>query len=51
MVSSISDFGKAQNADLTGPHGHSPLESLMGGSVAERVVKHASCPVVAVKHK
>lgn len=36
---------------VIGTHGHSALESLMGGSVAERVIKHASCPVVAVKHK
>ena len=36
---------------VIGTHGHSAMESLMGGSVAERVVKHAPCPVVAVKHK
>ena len=36
---------------VIGTHGHSALESLMGGSVAERVIKDAPCPVVAVKHK
>ena len=36
---------------VIGTHGHSALESIMGGSVAERVVKHATCPVLAIKHK
>jgi nucleotide-binding universal stress UspA family protein len=36
---------------IIGTHGHSALESIMGGSVAQRVIRHAPCPVIAVKHK
>jgi nucleotide-binding universal stress UspA family protein len=49
----ICQLAKDEEAEMIviGTHGHSALESLMGGSVAERVIKHASCPVVAVKQK
>jgi len=38
------------DAIVIGTHGHSMLEHLIGGSVAERIIKRAPCPVVAVKH-
>ena len=49
----ICQLAKVEGVEMIviGTHGHSALESLMGGSVAERIVKHAPCPVVAVKHK
>ena len=49
----ICQLAKEEGVEMIviGTHGHSALESLMGGSVADRVVKHAPCPVVAVKHK
>lgn len=42
---------EAQNADLIvlGTHGRSGLSHLLLGSVAERVVRKAPCPVLTVK--
>lgn len=37
-------------AIVIGTHGHSALASLLMGSVAESVVRRASCPVVTIKH-
>jgi nucleotide-binding universal stress UspA family protein len=40
------------HADLVvmGTHGRSPLARAMLGSVADHVVRHASCPVLTVRH-
>ena len=48
----ICQLAKDEAVDMIviGTHGHSAIGSVMGGSVADRVVKHAPCPVVAVKH-
>jgi nucleotide-binding universal stress UspA family protein len=35
---------------VIGKHGLGRLEQMMGGSVTEKVVRHASCPVMIVKH-
>jgi len=35
---------------VVGTHGHSGLKSLFLGSVAERVVRAAECPVLTVRH-
>ncbi len=35
---------------VIGSHGHSGLKHLLLGSIAERVVQRAPCPVLAVKH-
>ena len=37
------------NLIVLGPHGGSPLMDLLLGSVAEYVLRHAPCPVVAVR--
>jgi nucleotide-binding universal stress UspA family protein len=46
----ILDFIEEKGIDLTvmGTHGHSALTQFFLGSVAERVVRHASCPVLTV---
>jgi nucleotide-binding universal stress UspA family protein len=46
----IVDYAQAAGIDLLvmGTHGHSGLAHLFLGSVAERVVRHATCPVVTV---
>jgi nucleotide-binding universal stress UspA family protein len=36
---------------IVGTHGRTGLPHLFIGSVAERVVRHAPCPVLAVRHK
>jgi nucleotide-binding universal stress UspA family protein len=46
----ILDFIEEKGIDLTvmGTHGHSALAHFFLGSVAERVVRHAPCPVLTV---
>jgi nucleotide-binding universal stress UspA family protein len=46
----ILDFIEEKGIDLTvmGTHGHSALAQFFLGSVAERVVRHAPCPVLTV---
>jgi nucleotide-binding universal stress UspA family protein len=49
----IVDYAKANAIDLiiTGTHGHGPIKHLLMGSVAERVVRTAPCPVLTVHAK
>jgi nucleotide-binding universal stress UspA family protein len=48
----IVDYAKANNIDLivTGTHGRRAVAHLLMGSVAERVVRTAPCPVLTVRH-
>jgi len=47
----IEEEAERQQADLIviGTRGHSGLKHLLLGSIAERVVQHAPCPVLTVK--
>lgn len=47
----IIEYAKAENIDLIviGTHGRSGLMHILMGSVAERVVRNAPCPVLTVK--
>ena len=36
-------------ARILGTHGHTGIKHLLLGSIAERVVQHAPCPVLSVK--
>jgi len=47
----ICDYADKQNADLivVGTHGRTGVAHLMMGSVAERVIRHAPCSVLAVR--
>jgi nucleotide-binding universal stress UspA family protein len=47
----ILAFAKAQKADLVvlGTHGRTGIQHALMGSVAERVVRRASCPVLTVR--
>jgi nucleotide-binding universal stress UspA family protein len=49
--SEIPDTAKALNADLIvmGTHGYTGLKHVLLGSTTERVVRHASCPVLTVR--
>jgi nucleotide-binding universal stress UspA family protein len=48
----IIHTAKAENVDLVvmGTHGRTGLAHVLMGSVAERVVQKAHCPVLAVRH-
>jgi nucleotide-binding universal stress UspA family protein len=48
----ITTYASDLNADLIimGTHGRGPMAHLLMGSVAERVVRTAPCPVLTVKH-
>jgi nucleotide-binding universal stress UspA family protein len=48
----IVNYARDINADLIimGTHGRGAMAHLLMGSVAERVVRTASCPVLTVKH-
>ncbi len=50
-ASVILDEAENQGADLIviGTHGHSGLKHMLLGSIAERVVQKATCPVLTVK--
>ncbi len=52
-ASVIEDEAERQQADLIviGTHGLSGLKHLLLGSIAERVVQRAPCPVLTVKHE
>jgi universal stress protein A len=47
----ICDAAKEENADIIviGSHGRTGLSHVLIGSVAETVVRHASCPVLVVR--
>jgi nucleotide-binding universal stress UspA family protein len=47
----ILAFARAQSADLVviGTHGRTGLQHALMGSVAERVVRRATCPVLTVR--
>ena len=47
----ILDEAASQRIDLIviGTHGHTGIKHLLLGSIAERVVQHAPCPVLTVK--
>ena len=47
----IVNFARARKADLVvlGTHGRSGISKLLAGSVAERVVRFAPCPVLTVR--
>jgi nucleotide-binding universal stress UspA family protein len=48
----IVNFARDEGSDLIimGTHGRGPMAHLLMGSVAERVVRTAPCPVLTVKH-
>ncbi|MFK7818718.1 MAG: universal stress protein [Planctomycetaceae bacterium] len=48
----IVQFAKAKNIDLIvmGTHGRTGLKHMILGSVAERVVRKAACPVLTIQH-
>ena len=50
-ASTITDFARRREYDLIviGTHGRTGLSRALIGSVAERVVRYASCPVLAVR--
>lgn len=49
----ICDYAARHGADLIvlGTHGYGAVKHLLLGSVAERVVRHAPCPVVTVPRR
>jgi universal stress protein A len=51
--SQIVEYAKTQRVDLIvmGTHGRGALAHAILGSVAERVVRFAPCPVLTVRHK
>jgi nucleotide-binding universal stress UspA family protein len=51
--SAIIEYAKEHAVDLIvmGTHGHGPVVHLLLGSVAERVVRQATCPVLVVPHR
>ena len=48
----IVEYAKTHNIDIIvmGTHGRRALAHLLMGSVAERVVRTAPCPVLTVRH-
>jgi len=49
----VTEYASAEHADLivVGTHGYGPVKHLLLGSVAERIVRQASCPVLTVPHR
>ena len=52
VANAITEYAKSTNIDLIviGTHGRGTMAQLLVGSVAERVVRTARCPVLTVKH-
>jgi nucleotide-binding universal stress UspA family protein len=48
----IIDYAQGQHVDLIvmGSHGHGPVHRFLLGSVAERLVRAGTCPVLTVPH-
>ena len=48
----IIQYAKAHNIDLIvlGTHGRGPIAHMLMGSVAEKIVRKAPCPVLTVRH-
>lgn len=48
----IVELAKKKGADLIviGTHGHTGLKHVLLGSVTEKVVRHAPCPVLVIRH-
>ena len=48
----IVRYAKSENIDLIvmGTHGRGPIAHMLLGSVAEKVVRKAPCPVLTVRH-
>lgn len=53
IPNAIVEYAKTNAIDLviTGTHGRGPIQHLLMGSVAERVVRSAPCPVLTVHAK
>ncbi len=51
-VSVIEDEARRSDADLIvlGTHGRTGITHVILGSIAERVIHHAPCPVLTVRH-
>jgi universal stress protein A len=51
VVRTITHIAESENFDLlvVGTHGRTGLAHVVMGSVAERVVRHATCPVLTVR--
>lgn len=51
-VRQITGYALEKNADIVvlGTHGRGPVAHMLMGSVAERVVRGAPCPVLTVRH-
>ena len=49
----ICNYAEAHDVDqiVVGSHGRTGFSHLLIGSVAERVVRHAPCPVLTVRHR
>lgn len=49
----VGDYLDEHGADLlvVGTHGHGPVRRFLLGSVAERLIRMARCPVLAVPHE
>jgi len=47
----IIEYAKAENCDMIvlGTHGHGPVQHMLMGSVAEKVVRKAKHPVLVVR--
>jgi nucleotide-binding universal stress UspA family protein len=49
----ITEYADSHQVDLmvVGTHGHGPIRRFVLGSVAERLIRAAHCPVLAVPHE
>lgn len=47
----IIQFAQEKNCDMIvmGTHGHGPIQNMLMGSAAEKVVRKAKCPVLVVR--